>query len=87
MRRDPTLSEEVQSYIQTLDWENEHGLTAEEKKNLEEGHKLVRGIVHYVLTSREEVAKYPFEQLTQKSFLLVSAPVGTNVPHDVLRRC
>jgi hypothetical protein len=63
MRRDPTLSEEVQSYIQTLDWENEHGLTAEEKKKVEEGHKLVRGIVRYVLTSREKLAKYPFEEL------------------------
>jgi hypothetical protein len=63
MRRDPTLSEEVQGYIQTLDWENEHGLTAEEKKKLEEGHKLVRGIVHYVLTSREQLAEYQFEEL------------------------
>jgi hypothetical protein len=53
MPTDLTLSEEVRSYIDTLDWEYDRDLSPEERLEAKEARKIIKVIVSEVIKSRE----------------------------------
>ena len=57
MERDPTLSEQVQSYIHTLDWESDHDLPPEEHEEAQQNRRLVQVMVDDIIASRETVGE------------------------------
>jgi hypothetical protein len=53
MKRDSTLSEYVQDYIDTLDWESHHDLPPEEMAEAKQTRKMFEVIVRDLISSRE----------------------------------
>ena len=53
MSRELTLSQHVQSFIETEDWQNTHDLSPEDRKEEERTSKIVAVIVDDIITSRE----------------------------------
>jgi len=59
--KDPTLSEEVQSYIAGRDWETDHDIPLEERSEARKNRRLVQAIVEAVVRSREMIADKKLE--------------------------
>lgn len=57
MTRDSTLSGEVQSFIDTLDWEGQHDIPAEEREEAKKAEKVVELIVDDIIASRESMVE------------------------------
>lgn len=53
MTSDLTLSGQVKTFLDTLDWEDDHDTAPEEKKEMNEIHRVVKVIVDDVIASRE----------------------------------
>ena len=76
MKRELTFSQQVQVYINTLDWEGIYQLSPEERKEAEKAHKLIEGIVDVIILSRET--------LTDSRFAAIEELVRTN-PDEISR--
>jgi len=64
-----TFSGGVQAYIDTLEWEEDRGLTPQERQEAAKGQRLVEGIVSELINSRETLTEVveainPHERLT-----------------------
>lgn len=57
MTRESTLSGEVQSFIDTLDWEGQHDIPAEEREEAKKAEKVVELIVDDIIASRESMVE------------------------------
>lgn len=55
MSRDLTLSERVQSFIETEDWENTHDLSPEKRNEQERALKFIKLLVDDIVISRETI--------------------------------
>lgn len=53
MPTDLTLSQEVETFLETLDWENDHELSTEERREAARMREAVKIIVKHVIQSRE----------------------------------
>lgn len=56
MGRDLTLSQHLQSYIETLDWEGGHDLRPEERAEAQRARKIIETIVDDLISSRETLS-------------------------------
>jgi len=55
MEKELTLSEEVQSYIETLDWQTDRDLPPEQREEVQKNRRLVEMIVKTTVRSRETI--------------------------------
>jgi hypothetical protein len=65
MQKDPTLSDEVQSYIATLDWEGDRDLPPKERGEARKNRQLVEFIVETTVRSREMITDAKLEVVEQ----------------------
>jgi hypothetical protein len=71
MQKDLTLSGEVQSYIDSLDWESDRNIPPEEREEALKNRRLVEFIVKTTIRSREMITGAKLEAVEQ---LIAASP-------------
>lgn len=87
MLPDLTLSQEVQVYIDTLNWEDKHNLSEQEIRESERDRKILDAIVSAIIQSRQSFSSldlHNIDQLVRSNRELVEAAVDDRFTRDAI---